>query len=78
MKVLDDTAMVGLITNNDSSQYVNEIYKFMDYCKPARVIFSNQPFASKTKEMFFYFRTNSCRLDSIVNSDSPVEWVHSY
>lgn len=61
VKVLDDTAMIGLITNDDSSQYVNEIYKFMDYCKPARVIFSNQPFASKTKEMFFYFRTNSCR-----------------
>ena len=66
--------MVGLITNNESSQYVNEINKFVGYCQDNFLELN----VSKTKEMVIDFRTNKCIPDSIIISDSPVERVHSY
>lgn len=74
VKFADDTAMVGLITNDDSSQYVNEINRFLDYCQDNFLELN----VSKTKELVIDFRTNKCISDPIVISDSPVERVHTY
>ena len=74
VKFADDTAMVGLITNDESSQYINEINKFVGYCQDNFLELN----VSKTQEMVIDFRTNKCIPDSIIISDSPVERVHSY
>ena len=33
VKFADDTVLIGLISDDDSSKYVDEINKFVTYCK---------------------------------------------
>ena len=52
VKFADDTVLIGLISDDDTSKYVDEINKFATYCK---TIFLEVN-VKKTKEMIIDFR----------------------
>ena len=55
VKFADDSAMVGLITNDDDTEYRREIVSFIQYCKENHLVLN----ISKTKEMLIDSRINS-------------------
>ena len=48
----DDTFIVGLISNNDESEYNEQIYEVVLWCKAYNLLLN----AAKTKELIFDFR----------------------
>ncbi|KAF7643373.1 hypothetical protein LDENG_00240390, partial [Lucifuga dentata] len=52
VKFADDTAVVGLISNNDESVYRQEVEELVDWCRANNLCIS----VEKTKEMFVDFR----------------------
>ena len=51
VKFANDTLLIRLISDDDSSKYADEIYKFATYCKTNLLELS-----VKTKEMIINFR----------------------
>ena len=63
--------LIGLISDDDSSKYVDEIYKFSTYCKTNFLELT----VRKTKEMIIDFRKFKALLDPIIVNDHTVEHV---
>ena len=75
IKFADDTAMLGLITNDDDTVFQQQLLKFVNYCD-ANFLELN---VSKTKEMIIDFRTSkSSTPSSITLKGSNVERVSLY
>ena len=52
IKYADDTVIVGLISNNDESEYNEQISEVVQWCKAHNLLLN----AAKTKELIFDFR----------------------
>ena len=52
IKYADDTVIVGLISNNDESEYNEHISEVVQWCKVHNLLLN----AAKTKESIFDFR----------------------
>ncbi len=74
IKFADDTAMMGLITNDDDAAYQQQLFQFVNYCD-ANFLELN---VSKTKEMIIEFRNSYSSPDPIVLKGSEVERVVNY
>ena len=75
IKFADDTALSGLISENDDSDYKNEITKFVEWCDENFLDLN----VSKTKEMIIDFRKgNKFSFDDIVIKGQKVDRVNSY
>ena len=64
----NDTFFIGLISDDDSSIYVNEINKFTTYCKTNFLELN----VKKTKEMIIDFRKSKALPDPIIINDHAV------
>ena len=74
VKFADDTVLIGLISDDDSSKYVDEINKFVTYCKINFLELN----VKKTKEMIIDFRKSKALPDPIIINDHTVERVRTY
>ncbi|KAK3515224.1 hypothetical protein QTP70_011413, partial [Hemibagrus guttatus] len=54
LKFADDTAVVGLISNNDETAYLEEIKNLETWCQDYNLLLN----VSKTKELIVDFSTN--------------------
>ena len=70
-KFADDTSAVGLISNNDESNYRKEIVKLVDWCDTNELELN----VSKTKELIIDFRKANHPIIPIVIKGSEVEIV---
>ena len=68
------TVLIGLISDDDSSKYVDEINQFANYCK-TNFLESN---VKKTEEMIIDFRKSKDLPDPIIINDHTVERVSTY
>ena len=66
--------LIGLISDDDSSKYVDEINKFVTYCK---IIFGELN-VKKTKEIIIDFRKSKAPPDPLIINDHTVERVRTY
>ena len=73
-KFADDTVLIRLISDDDSSKYVDEINKFATYCKTNFLELN----VKKTKEMIIGFRKSKDLPDTIIINDHTVECVSIY
>ena len=74
VKFADDTVLIRLISDDDSSKYVDEINKFVTYCKINFLELN----VKKTKEMIIDFRKSKALPDPIIINDHTVERVRTY
>ena len=74
VKFADDTVLIGLISDDDSSKYVDEINKFVTYCKINFLELN----VKKTKEMIIDFRKSNALPDPFIINDHTVERVRTY
>ena len=74
VKFADDTVLIGLISDDDSSKYVDEINKFATYCKTNFFELN----VRKTNEMIIDFRKFKILPDPIIINDHTVERVSTY
>ena len=75
IKFADDTALSGLISDNDDVQYKNEISDFVNWCDMNYLDLN----VGKTKEMIIDFRKeNKVDFEPIVIKDESVEKVSKY
>ena len=74
VKFADDTVLIGLISDDDSSKYVDEINKFVTYCKINFLELN----VKKTKKMIIDFRKSKALPDPIIINDHTVERVRTY
>ena len=72
VKFADDTAMVGKISNDDDSIYLDEIERFTDWCN------DNYLNVLKTKELCIDFRKVQCDPAPVHIKDSIVDRVNEY
>ena len=68
VKFADDTVLIGLISDDDSSKYVDEINKFVTYCKINFLELN----VKKTKETIIDFITSKVLPDPIIINDHTV------
>lgn len=54
IKYADDTALTGLISGNDESEYRTGVNQFVDWCERNNLVLN----VNKTKEMVFNFQKN--------------------
>ncbi|KAF7696798.1 hypothetical protein HF521_005216, partial [Silurus meridionalis] len=75
IKFADDTVVVGLISNNDETAYLQEVKNLERWCQENNLLLN----VSKTKELIVYFSTKQERLYQPLNiSRTPVERVDSF
>ena len=74
IKYADDTAVIGLITDNNSNDYIKSIEYVNNWCD---VNYLNLN-VSKTKEVIWDFRRNRIETEPVVINDRDVEVVDSY
>ena len=74
VKFTDDTVSIKLISNDDSSKYVDEINKFATYYDTNFIELN----VKKTKEMIIDFRKSKALPDPIIINDHTVERVRTY
>ena len=74
VKFADDTALIGYINNDDSSEYLQQVSKFTSYCDENFLELN----VNKTKEMLIDFRKKSVPPDLVRIKDSVVERVETY
>ena len=74
VKFADDTMLIGLISYDDGSKYVNEINKFTTYCLTNFLDLC----VKMTKEMIIDFRKSKALPDPIIINDHTVERVTTY
>ena len=70
----DDSVMIGLISDDDSSKYVDEINKFAAYCKTNFLELN----VKKTKEMIIDVGKSKALPNPIIINDHTVEHVSTY
>ena len=73
-KYADDTCLMGLIVNDNDTDYVHEINSFVDWCDNNFL----QLNVGKTKEMVIDFRKGSVVPPPVVIKGNEVERVQSY
>lgn len=73
IKFADDTTVVGLITNNDESEYREEVQHLVDWCQNDNLSLNVQ----KTKDMVVNFRKSSTTHTPLHINGSAVEMVNS-
>ena len=67
IKYADDTVIVGLISNNDESEYNDQISEVVQWCKAHNMLLN----ATKTKELIFDFR--HCNISHVpLSTDNPI------
>jgi hypothetical protein len=74
IKYADDTIVIGLVSNNDESDYRNAISYVTEWCANNYLDLN----ATKTKEMVFDFRKNLNTKTPVNLDGSDVELVKSY
>ena len=70
----DDAVLIRLISDDDSSKYVNEINTFATYCKTNFLELG----VRMTKEIIIYFRKSKALPNPIIINDHAVERVSTY
>ena len=70
-KYADDTALTGLITNNDEVWCRNEITKFIVWCENNYLVLN----VNKTKEIVFDFRKTANTIEPVTIKEESVEIV---
>ncbi len=71
----DDTVVLGLISNNDETAYLDEVERLISWCQDNCLSLNG----SKTKELIVDFRKRQQRLYTpLMNSRTPVERVSSF
>lgn len=71
VKFADDTAVVGLIHNNDEAAYRSEVSQLESWCRTNNLSIN----VKKTKEMIVDFRLKPCTFSSLYINGEPVERV---
>ena len=66
--------LIELISDDDSSKYVDEINKFATYCKTDFFELG----VNKTKEMIIEYRKSKALFDPIIINDHTVERICTY
>ena len=74
IKYADDTALTGLISDDQCSHYLNAVHRFVDWCDQNYL----QLNVTKTKEMVIDFRKNNTVPDPVLLKGENVERVKSY
>lgn len=74
IKFADDTALIGLISNDDDSMFLNVVQNFTKYCKESFLELN----VSKTKEMIVNFHKAPVLPPPVVIEGSAVERVDKY
>ncbi len=75
VKFADDTVVLGLITNNDETAYLDEVERLTSWCQDNCLSLN----VSKTKELIVDFRKRQQRLYTpLMISGTPVERVSSF
>ena len=73
-KYADDTALTGLIVNEDYVHYINALNTFVNWCESNFLELN----VDKTKEMIIDFRKNKEDPEPVILKGKTVERVHSY
>ena len=73
-KYADDTALTGLIINEDYVHYINALNTFVNWCESNFLELN----VDKTKEMIIDFRKNKEDPEPVILKGKTVERVHSY
>ena len=73
-KYADDTALTGLILNDDSVHYIHALNAFVNWCESNFLELN----VDKTKEMVIDFRKVKTDPDPVILKGKSVERVHSY
>ena len=75
VKYADDTVIVGKITDNDYTNYIDQVNKFVDWSQRNFLKLN----VKKTKEMIIDFRTTNRHVpDPLIINNEPIERVHTY
>ncbi len=74
VKFADDTAVIGLITDNDEMAYREELSTLTKWCQENHLSLN----IDKTKELVVDFRRQSRDHTPITIDKTPVEWVNSF
>ncbi len=75
IKFADDTVVLGLISNNDETAYLDEVERITSWCQDNCLSLN----VSKTKELFVDFRKSQQRpYTPLMISGTPVERVSSF
>ncbi len=75
VKFADDTVVLGLISNNDETAYLNEVERLTSWCQDNSLSLN----VSKTKELIVDFRKRQQRPHTpLMISGTPVERVSSF
>ena len=74
IKYADDTAIIGLISEDDEKDYVNEVKGVTDWCTDHNLLLN----VKKTKELIFDFRKSQTTHKQLSIAGSDVDIVHSY
>jgi len=74
IKYADDTAVIGLISNNDSCDYLQSVSNVNNWCEDNYLNLN----VSKTKEVIWDFRRKRTDTEPVVIDDKNVEVVDSY
>ena len=73
-KFADDTTVVGQISNNDETEYWNEIENLVNWCGNNNL----SPNVNKTKEIVIDFRKHSGEYAPVYINGDEVEMVKSF
>ena len=74
IKYADDTAVIGLVSNNDENKYRSTINYIMEWCDDNYLDLN----VSKTKEIIFDFRKGKHPKTPIIINNNTVDVVTSY
>ena len=74
IKFADDTTVTGLISENNESNYRNEIQNIVDWCNTNNLFLN----VSKTKEMIIDFRRNKTIIEPITIKNVDVEQISNF
>ncbi len=74
VKFANDTVVLGLISNNDETAYLDEVERLTSWCQDNRLSLN----VSKTKALIVDFRKRPQRLYTLMISGTPVERVSSF
>lgn len=74
LKYADDTAILGLITDNDETSYLSEINHCINWCEDNNLLLN----ANKTKELICDFRKCDTSYAPVVVDNSEVERVQKF
>ena len=74
IKYADDTVITGLISDNQESDYINQISDVCEWCKSHNLLLN----VTKTKEVIFDFRHSVVNHLPLTIDNSPVDICDSF